>query len=222
MNKTISDFTVFPLFPSTLGISHIKEDISNLEKIKDLEFSNTSASGSTSYVTNTYQLFSNFEKEKTIIQSYFNRFKDNILRAENTEFEMTTSWATKCEKGSYCQYHSHKNSFYSGVLYIDDVETGGALEFVDTGVRPTNIMINRSSDINIFNSETFFIQPEKNLLLFFPSYLMHKINVHVEEMPRYSIAFNFMPVGKYGVSDSSVDVRLNQNKNFQWKNAKIS
>ena len=221
MHKTISDFTVFPLFPSTLGISHITEDISNLDNIKNLEFKNTYASGSTSYVTDTYQLFSNFEKEKQIVQSYFNRFKDTVLRAENTEFEMTTSWATKCEKGSYCQYHSHKNSFYSGVLYIDDVEQGGDLEFVDTGVRPTNIVINRSTDVNIFNSETFFIQPEKNLLLFFPSYLMHKINTHVQDKPRYSIAFNFMPVGKYGVADSSVDTHANQSKNFQWKNTKI-
>jgi uncharacterized protein (TIGR02466 family) len=220
MNLTISNFSVFPLFPSTLGVTKVEEDISNLQKVKSFEFKETTVAESTSYVTKTYQLFSEFETEKQIIKSYFDRFKNNVLRLENTNFEMTTSWATKCKKGSHSHYHNHKNSFYSGVLYLDDVVQGGELEFANVGIHPTNIMINRSPDVNIFNSETFFISPKKNLLLFFPSYLMHKINTHVEEIPRFSIAFNFMPVGLYGDNDSSIDMQLNSQK-FGWKNISI-
>ena len=55
------------------------------------------------------------------------------------------------------------------------------------------------------NSHTWFMYPQPKLLLFFPSYLRHKINIHKISKIRKSLAFNIIPVGKYGEGDSSHD-----------------
>ena len=56
---------------------------------------------------------------------------------------------------------------------------------------------------NIMNSCSWNISPEKNLLIFFPSYLEHRIINNRGK--RKSLAFNIVPIGEYGTGDSSID-----------------
>ena len=51
------------------------------------------------------------------------------------------------------------------------------------------------------------IMPNKNMLVLFPSYLKHKILTHESNIPRYSLAFNIVPVGHYGVGDSQYNTK---------------
>lgn len=199
------DFTVFPLFPSTLGVNRITEDLSNLSSIKQLEFYNTEVPGSEqAYRSPDNDLFKNYQKESDIILKYFNAFKNDVLKLQTTNFKISTSWATKCLKNSSSQYHTHKNCAFSGVLYLDAVSKGGELEFDNFGLHPGSFLLNEPTEWNMYNFERFLIQPDKNLVVFFPSYLRHRINRHLQEEPRYSIAFNFVPVGNIGSGDSSV------------------
>ena len=41
------------------------------------------------------------------------------------------------------------------------------------------------------------------MLLFFPSYLWHTILNNHSDKPRYSLAFNLIPLGHYGSGDST-------------------
>ena len=41
------------------------------------------------------------------------------------------------------------------------------------------------------------------MLVLFPSYLNHKILEHKSEFPRYSLAFNIVPIGEYVDEDST-------------------
>ena len=65
------------------------------------------------------------------------------------------------------------------------------------------ITIKDKQDANIHNSKEWFVKPKKNLLLFFPSYLWHAVMNNTSDNPRHSLAFNFIPIGEYGVSDST-------------------
>ncbi len=46
------------------------------------------------------------------------------------------------------------------------------------------------------------IPPEHKKLILFPSYLVHKIGKQKADKPRYSLAFNIVPIAPYGVADS--------------------
>ena len=63
----------------------------------------------------------------------------------------------------------------------------------------------KSADLNLHNSKTWDIKPKKNMLIFFPSYLEHSILDNKSKRPRHSLAFNLIPIGKYGSSDSTYD-----------------
>ena len=67
---------------------------------------------------------------KELLLDYFNQFSEEVLRYDG-EFNITTSWFTKIKTGCSSQYHFHKNSFYSGVLYFGDYsnDNGGAIKF---------------------------------------------------------------------------------------------
>ena len=67
---------------------------------------------------------------KELLLDYFNQFSEEVLRYDG-EFNITTSWFTKIKTGCSSQYHCHKNSFYSGVLYFGDYsnDNGGAIKF---------------------------------------------------------------------------------------------
>ena len=58
-------------------------------------------------------------------------------------------------------------------------------------------------DCNIHNSKEWQVQPKKNMVIFFPSYLEHSILNNTSKKPRHSLAFNLIPFGKYGVGDST-------------------
>ena len=42
--------------------------------------------------------------------------------------------------------------------------------------------------------------------MFFPSYLKHRIMYHEDNAPRFSLAFNIVPISRYGSFDSSYDI----------------
>lgn len=179
----------------------IKKKYSIKKCSENLNDNDTSRSD-TLYVLND---FPNLKKE---ISNKFFHFKNDILKYENTEFKMTTSWITKSEKYQKSEVHNHKNSFYSGVLYIDeeieDSNEKGKLEFSD--LNTNSFSLNNPSEYNIYNSTSWSITPEKNLLVFFPSEVFHRITLHKSNHPRYSIAFNFFPIGSIGNLDSSIKI----------------
>ena len=207
LNFNISDFLVYPVFASTIAGTVITEDLSKLNQIKKLKFlpggPKHSAQGESRHI------FSNFQREKDIVMSYFNKFKNDVLQYKNTDFEMTTSWATKTIDNTSSHSHNHKNSYYSGILYLDFTGTGGEIEFEDFGLKPSSFLLNTPTNTNLFNCQTISFTPEKNLILFFPSYVVHNIRPYFGSSPRYSIAFNIYPIGKYGSLDSYVDISLN-------------
>jgi uncharacterized protein (TIGR02466 family) len=209
----MKNFEVIPLFPNTIGLVKIEEDLSELQKIKKLKYIHNNENGSAS--TTNFDLLDNFPNHKKLITSYFEEFKDNVLGLKSTQFIMTTSWATKTMRGQSSDYHNHKNCAYSAVFYLDDVDEGGMLNFSNLGLTQQSMMFNTPSKPNIFNTDIFYIEAKKNMMVIFPSYLMHRINKYMGNEPRYSIAVNFIPCGQLGLKDSSVYVVVEKFKNGQ-------
>ena len=199
---------VMPLFPSPLGGVEVTEDCSNLKKIISYNFNPTVGSGSHNcFVSDNLNILEDFPEERDIIIKYFNLYKNDALKLEDQEFKMTSSWATKTKPGGYSQFHNHQNCMYSGVFYFDEMN-GGDIEFESYGIYPTQLLLNNPTEWNVLNSKSWVVTSEKNMILFFPSYLYHRITPNISMEDRHSLAFNFFPVGSFGVNDSSINVTI--------------
>ncbi len=195
---------VFPLFASPLVQIKVKEDINKLNDIVSKEpFAFTKSSGSyNAQISKDRRILERYLDLKELLLDYFNQFSEEVLRYDG-EFNITTSWFTKIKTGCSSQYHCHKNSFYSGVLYFGDYsnDNGGAIKFNNPIEQFSDYQI-APKEYHIANCNEYAVYPQKNILIIFPSYLSHMIDTYYGEDPRYSLAFNIVPVGEYGRVDS--------------------
>jgi len=190
-----------PLFPSSILTLNVEDEFSNLLKLKEYEYLENSC-GNLCYSTNSIQILDDFPAEKEKLQSYFDLIKDSVLRYKDTQFKITTSWGTKCEPMGGSQYHQHRNCMYTAVLYYDECDNVGNLEFENFDKKGSFEV--KPDSYNIHNSTEWKIHPVKNLLVIFPSYLYHRIGCNPDQTyDRYSLALNFHPYGQYGDSDST-------------------
>ncbi len=202
-------FEVLPLFSSPVCTTNISENLSGLSKIiSDYDFRPIKIDGSQDVVRNTYvtkniRVLEDFPHEKNILMQYFISYKNNILKLNTTNFKMTTSWGTKTDANGFSHPHKHQNSIYSGVFYFEDSESA-KLEFYSDNTN--QIRMNQPTEWNLYNCKTWSIPPKKNMVVFFPSHLMHRISKNNSSKPRHSLAFNLFPEGLLGESDSSINI----------------
>lgn len=204
--NSINTEAVFTFFPKVFYINTIKEIEFKLiyNEIKKEEFikigvneKNTAASINCNILNKKY-----FKKIKEKIKDEFYKFKNNYLKYDNTDFKITTSWLTKSEKGEYSHLHKHKNSIYSGILYLQVDDNSGDICFEN---QYTNTFYILPKEDNIYNANEYLIKPKNNMIIFFPSDIHHRILENKSNIIRYSIAFNLMPIGQIGKTDSTYE-----------------
>jgi len=206
-------YNVIPLFPSVIFQSKLENDYDSLfenfkTKTNFVENKNflLEKNNNKCYYSKNFYVLNNHENLKNDILNCFNYFKNNILNYQTTDFEITTSWVTKVDSNSLSHYHNHKNSFYSGVLYFDDLTDCGPIEFTNNYLNPQSFSVNKPTEYNLYNCNTWQIHPAKNNIIFFPSYLFHRVVLHLSDTSRYSLAFNLIPVGTFGEYDSTLSI----------------
>ncbi len=102
-----------------------------------------------------------------------------------------TAWATVCRSGAYHAPHSHPDSAWSGVYYVDggsenrDQPLSGMLEFLDP--RAAAEAVSAPGDPY---GEPFRVRPQAGLLVLFPSWLYHWVHPYTGETPRIAVSFN--------------------------------
>ena len=207
---------IIPLFPTVIFQTKLENNYDNIfEQFKETDFEENKnflleKNNNKCYHSSDFYILKNHENLKNDILHCFNYFKNNIMKYENTDFEITTSWITKVDSNSVSHYHNHKNSFYSGVLYFDDLSDCGPIEFTNENLNPQSFSANLPSEYNIYNCCTWQIHPAKNNIIFFPSYLNHRVSLHLSDVSRYSLAFNLIPTGIFGKFDSTLAINLIQ------------
>jgi uncharacterized protein (TIGR02466 family) len=102
-----------------------------------------------------------------------------------------SAWATICRNGSYHAPHSHPDSAWSGVYYVDagtitaDRSLSGVLEFIDprAGVEA----VTAPGDPY---GEPVRVRPQAGLIVIFPSWLYHWVHPYAGHTPRIAVSFN--------------------------------
>jgi uncharacterized protein (TIGR02466 family) len=104
------------------------------------------------------------------------------------------AWVTLCRAGAYHAPHSHPDSAWSGVYYVDpgtgsaDQPLSGVLEFLDP--RAGADAVTAPGDPY---GEPFRVRPQAGLLVIFPSWLYHWVHPYTGHTPRIAISFNATP-----------------------------
>tara|TARA_B100000287_G_C20289253_1_gene645259 strand:- start:27 stop:614 length:588 start_codon:yes stop_codon:yes gene_type:complete len=187
---------IIPLFSTPLIVDSLETNVGGLEREKI-------------YVTNAnykksddYRVLERHPKLKRLILNKFHKIAKDIFCYDN-EFKISTSWLTETKKGERPLLHLHKNSFYSGVYYYEDYSDNvGGIEFQNPLEQlPSFYLI--PTQWNMMNMNTWSLIPQRNKIIFFPSYLSHRVCEHHDDTPRHSLAFNIIPLGGYGEGDSS-------------------
>jgi|TARA_R100001530_G_scaffold1376_1_gene2455 uncharacterized protein (TIGR02466 family) len=123
-----------------------------------------------------------------------------ILMLKNINYRIFSSWLTKVEPKGYGDSHRHSNSWLSGIYYPKG----------DPGFSVKFFLDNKSQfftdpiEYNIFNSSHWTVPAEDNLLILFFSQLRHQIMPNQSTEDRFSLAFNLLPKGEFGKSDSRI------------------
>jgi len=211
-------FELFRLFSTPVLKGKLNIDNDNLLKIKNIfekekyvmNKTHSAERSKNIHILNKTKL--KFLKNK--IMNAFNIYKNDIFKYENTKMTMTTSWIARVKSNCVSDSHNHANSLFSGVYYINTNKNSGSITFNSF---PTHKQIQPAPEdptqFTLDNSGQYTFYPENDMILFFPSYVFHKIETNASEENRYSVAFNFMPYGRCGRGDSTIFL----NNNFDIK-----
>ena len=146
---------------------------------------------------------------KNQILEIFKEYTRNVLMVDiNLQFAIGSSWITVTEPGSDSNQHIHPNYYYTGCFYLSD-DLSPISFFKGTTVYNHEERFQFKFDAaNQYNSNSISYKPEKNEIIFFPSYLSHKISRNISNQNRYSLGFNIHPIGVYGDRDSTIHVQI--------------
>ena len=119
------------------------------------------------------------------------------------KLEITSMWGNVQRKGNYIFKHTHANSVFSGVFYLNEDSNFPPIQFHRPAESSFDIM---TDDENEFNRGKMFLHPKRDMIVIFPSWLEHDVPVNTSGKDRLSISFNIMCRGRFGQKNSRQEV----------------
>ena len=166
----------------------------NLEPIKlkcldlrDSGFENRILSNSGGWQSNDIKLeeYSEFIEIKNIIDSKLVEVSSDI--GQNFNCVLDNCWVNINEKGNYNRKHIHPNSTLSGTIYISVDDHCGRIRFHDYSLTEHYPYTDISSPL--FYKDVSY-SPRNGLILIFPAWLHHEVEISNSDESRISISFN--------------------------------
>ncbi len=108
---------------------------------------------------------------------------------KKNELKITEMWSIINPTNSANSRHIHSNNFISAAYYIKAPPNSGDIVFYD----PRSANVIRTPIIgsqNKLNSTTFSVSPKEGLLVLFPSFLHHSVNINQSKEERIVVSFN--------------------------------
>jgi uncharacterized protein (TIGR02466 family) len=189
---------LFQIFPTLIYKENLSISPININKIEFSPLGNFKYSTSDNILEEKY--FSSLKKE---IQRHVDIFTKDILEIENTlNFFITRSWVLSIDKiNDSGPFHSHGNSFFTGVFYINVDEEKDSFQ-IERSKTYQYIHYNYYENPNEWNQQLITYYPKKNDLIIFDASLSHRIGHHLTSKLRTVIAFEVFAKGTFGSKSS--------------------
>lgn len=185
-------YNIFPTTICTFKSNHFNKNLKSIanEHIKDDKL----FSDSMEALNNK-----NFIKIKKEILSKAKLYSKKFWGLDLQKPKIACSWFNRLKQNQGIGFHKHMHSYISGVYYLSG---GSEISFLNSS-EPSGVL---PDVINYKNNYQFSIKPKKGLCILFPSSLQHCVN-HIDEKPRYSLAFNITPTGKVGPDTGIIHIK---------------
>ncbi len=116
-------------------------------------------------------------------------FRDMCWDINEQETKITSMWAVINKQNASNARHIHSNNYISAAYYVKAPQNCGNIIFYDPR-SVTSFRYPKISKTNKLNSNIFSVQPREGLLVLFPSYLYHSVEMSKTDEERIVISFN--------------------------------
>jgi len=158
---------------------------------------------------NSYIFNTKLKKIKQFCEKHIDTYAKEILNPkEETNYYITQSWLGITKPGQWHPHDRHSNSIISGVFYISTEEDDKLVWINPNNKEHCSQPVPRN--FNIWNTPEWPFTVKNNLLLLFPSWMVHyvPINPSARSKPRITIAFNTFAKGRFGVAKNRNELIL--------------
>ncbi len=193
---------IFPVFILTHNPHDISEEHVSLYKEAIIDSPSSIANGG--FLISNNQNFLENPLFDTLTQNILNLSKSYLNEMGHLfeDLQISSSWSVVFNQGGETDWHTHGNSYLSGVYYLT---SGTAIGFENPLNNLLKFVPEFKSDIKSFRGQTHFkIDPTPNLLILFPSYLQHKVIKSSDNNSRMCISFNIIPKGEFGQTTQKI------------------
>ena len=122
-------------------------------------------------------------------------FNDMDWDLTNQKIKITHMWSIINKKHGYNARHIHSNNYISAAYYVRAPKNSGNIVFYDP--RSAAVIFSpKKQKPNKLNTNIFSIEPKEGLLVLFPSYLHHSVNLNESQEERIVISFNINLINK--------------------------
>ena len=105
------------------------------------------------------------------------------------EVKITGMWAIINKKNASNSMHIHSNNYISSAYYVKAPKNCGDIVFYDPRFAAT-YRYPKIAKTNKLNSNIVSFEPKEGMLVLFPSYLQHSVNLNKSNKERVVISFN--------------------------------
>jgi uncharacterized protein (TIGR02466 family) len=196
------------IFPTPIGAVSLEKPLTEQERSFLLNQEQVENTGNMSSL-DTYILDRpGMENLKSFIEQNLKKYFEITYNVQdNVEIYLTQSWTNYTSPSQYHHKHSHWNSIVSGVLYVDVDAQNDKIHFYKNNAE--NQLGFSPKEWNAYNSLSWFVPIENNLLVFFPSALVHSVEPTINNKNvRVSLAFNSFVRGTLGTDRSMTELHL--------------
>lgn len=153
------------------------------------------------YISKSNDIFNEIESGKILNDKFYEVIKKSIDIFEyDINFKIVSNWATKTDPNSTGDFHTHRNFWLTACYYPQ-----GKLEdqFSIGFKKETNhLFFPNIKKANSMNTDSYEFFIKEGTLIVFEADLQHRIGFNNTNKNRYSIAFNVLPKGLVGNTDS--------------------
>ena len=193
------------LFPTQFWTAELHEDIEQLQneayliKKNDKDGVRKSNSGFQGYHSKDIRDFNDLPRTNQLLNQIINAVNTIHQISRQGEMDLTNFWINISGKGSSNTPHTHPGLTYSGVFFIKvpkEMKGGRFLfyrNFNEADFNSTEYMglFKEGYQLKGYDYPINTISPKENMLIVFPSWVPHAVEINLSDEDRISLSFNF-------------------------------
>ena len=191
---------VIPLFSSPVycTVDDTLPDV--IPQVEKLEFMNHSKSFNGGSQTVNQNVLLDLPEMMTFLEPHVKTYVYEVMGiADDYSIDVPCSWVNCHQHMESAHEHAHRNSMYSGIVYLKTHPNCGDLVFTS---HKYHTLDPRKETLNVYNSPQWTVTPVDGMVVIFPSELIHSVRPNADTNRRYSLAFNIIIRGEYGNATS--------------------